>query len=93
MPQNAINTFGLDSNFSMEGLSENFGYQIPISDSFCAANHCLDTYGNVTARCFTFNFEITLKPCFGKEEICPEISFIKPFSVCCFCGSYNNQGY
>lgn len=92
MPPNSINTWGLGPNFSMDGLSQNFSYEIPIADSFCSSNNCLDVYGNTTACCFTFNFEITLRPCSGMEMECPEISFIKPFSICCYCGSNNNQG-
>jgi hypothetical protein len=85
MPPGAINTWGLGPNFSLN-LNENQGYQIPIQN-FCEENNCLDGSGNPVGCCITFNFEFTLLPCIGNEMDCPDLTFIKTYNVCCFCGT------
>ncbi len=71
---------------TLNNLAENQGYQIPIQN-FCEQNGCVNSLGYNVGCCFTFNFEITLKPCIGNEIDCPLIHFTKPFSICCYCGT------
>jgi len=88
MPASSTNTWGLGSGYNLV-LNPNYeyGYNIPVSSSFCLQQCVCLSGGEYVASgcCFTFDFEITLTSCVGKEIECPPLTFSKQFPVCCYC--------